>query len=346
MTAQLFDPRMLRQQIADVFTEGDLRRLCYDLQIDFDELAGRRKSEKIIDLLIYVEDRGLMDRLLEILKQERPHVDWPTAPADVRDDEPGPGLTDEESLLTSPPLLRGDDGLFWTKPYGEPSWVKIPAGEFWMGNDNRRENEKPLHKVTLDSYLIAPTPVTNAQYYLFTQATGYRTPDHWQRDKIPKDLENHPVVYVNIRDAEAFCRWLSQATNKQVMLPDEAQWEKAARGPKDQRNFPWGDVFDATLCNTEESGFGTTSVVGRFMGGASPYHLLDICGNVWEWTRRPPINYPYKPENDGADDKNTLRVKRGGSYNSISRLARCSYRTWDYLDIRSKDDGFRVIATA
>lgn len=350
MTEQPFDPRKLHQQITDAFDEANLRTICYYLGIDFEELAGDRKSEIVTDLLIQVENRGLLPKFLEILKLERPLIDWPEAPEKGRETEPAPeepdkkeGEPDLSIPTTSKPIIKGDDGLFWTAPYGEPLWVEIPAGEFWMGNDDRRDNEKPLHRVGLASFLIAPVPITNAQYYLFTQAIGHRTPDHWSRDEIPEGLELHPVVYVNIRDAEAYCRWLSQVTNKQVALPDEAQWEKAARGPDDRRNYPWGDSFDPARCNTRESGIGTTTAVGQFADGASPYQLLDMCGNVWEWTRLPLISYPYRPDSKDEEGDDSFRVKRGGSYASVSDTARCSHRTWDYLDTRSENDGFRVV---
>ena len=146
-------------------------------------------------------------------------------------------------------LVRAGAG-FWTKPYGEPEWVEIPAGEFWMGSEQGLwDNERPLHRVKLDAYRIARVPITNAQYHLFTQATGYKTPNHWQEDRPPKGLESHPVVNVTWHDALAYCQWLSGVTGKSITLPSEAEWEKAARGDKDKREYPWGDTFEATRCN-------------------------------------------------------------------------------------------------
>lgn len=86
-------------------------------------------------------------------------------------------------------------------------------------------------------------------------------------------------------DALAYCEWLGKITGKQITLPSEAEWEKAARSDKDQCAYPWGEDFDSSRCNTVELGLGETTPVGIFLEGASPYGLLNMSGNVWEWTR-------------------------------------------------------------
>jgi len=82
--------------------------------------------------------------------------------------------------------------------------------------------------------------VTNAQYRLFVEATQYQAPSHWYHDQPPQGEDNHPVVNVSWHDGMAYCRWLSQVTGKSIILPSEAEWEKAARGDRDQRRYPWG----------------------------------------------------------------------------------------------------------
>ncbi len=128
-------------------------------------------------------------------------------------------------------------------------------------------------------------PITNAQYLLFVQATGHRAPSHWEDGRPPRGLESHPVVNVSWHDAMAYCRWLSEVTGKSITLPSEAQWEKAARGDRDTREYPWGDDWDPNRCNNSELGIGDTTPVGIFPEGASPYGCLDMVGNTWEWTR-------------------------------------------------------------
>jgi len=91
-------------------------------------------------------------------------------------------------------------------------FVRIPAGEFWMGSDLKKreyvpEDQQPRHNVTLDEYLIGKTPVTNQQYQVFVEMSGCQNPSHRKDGKIPQGKEQHPVVNVNWHDAVAFCDW-------------------------------------------------------------------------------------------------------------------------------------------
>jgi len=158
----------------------------------------------------------------------------------------------------------------------------------------------------------------------------------------------------------AYCRWLEARLlagdrlppGGKVCLPSEAEWEKAARGPQGYR-WPWDDTWQEDRANTEEAGLGETSPVGLFPGGASPYGVQDMAGNVWEWTRsrwgrtsisRPDYRYPYDP-NDGREELggSDLRVVRGGSWIGVAWWARCAVRRgrspghWRYYL------GFRVV---
>jgi len=230
---------------------------------------------------------------------------------------------------------------FWTMPFGEPEWVTIPAGEFTMGDGNEQ------HRVWLDSYSIARVPITNAQYQMFVQATEHGPPKHWNGKRAPRGKEAHPVVNVTWHNALAYCRWLGEVTGKDITLSSEAEWEKAARGDTDARDYPWDGPFDATRCNTHESGFGDTTPVGIFTNGASPFGCLDMAGNVWAWTRSTYQPYPYHSE-DGRESINNVsdsgeRVLRGGSFGYHLDLARCAYRSRS-LPVNGSDlIGFRVV---
>ena len=166
------------------------------------------------------------------------------------------------------------------------------------------------------------------------------------------------MVNVSWRDALAYCRWLSERTGKLITLPSEAEWEKAARGSIDQREYPWGGRWQELHANTAELGLLETTPAGLFLNGASPYGVLDLSGNVWEWTRsliakwdrennqyEDQFLYPYDPK-DGREelsrDDQWYRVLRGGSWNGNGRHARCAYRIRSYPDHYDSDVGFRV----
>ena len=177
------------------------------------------------------------------------------------------------------------------------------------------ERERPQHEVDLTEYLIGKYPVTNDQYQAFVRSAGYEPPRGWDQGEPPLDEGDHPVIYVGWRDAQAYCRWLSEETGKDYRLPTEAEWEKAARGD-DARRYPWGDEFEKEKCNTSESGIGGTTPVGQYSPeGDLPYGCADMAGNVWEWTRSMDKEYPYDPA-DGREDSEAEgdRVLRGGSW--------------------------------
>jgi serine/threonine-protein kinase len=218
--------------------------------------------------------------------------------------------------------------------------VRIPAGAFTMGGDGKYDG-KPIHEVTLPEYFIGKYPVTNQQYATFAQATK-------RKFTLPKGKEQHPVVDVTWRDALAFCEWLSQASKRKVVLPSEAEWEKAARGPStgsgDARPYPWGDAKpDKTLCNFGNNEKGTTPVGKYSPKGDSPYGCADMAGNVWEWTRSEKKDYPYR-SGDGREslDENKIRVVRGGSWDGIGDGVRAACRDGDDDFDHDDDLGFRV----
>jgi len=212
----------------------------------------------------------------------------------------------------------------------EPELVRVPVGKFLLGSDPRRdghaqEDEQPQQRLYLPEYFIARTPVTNAQYAAFVRAARHRAPKHWEQGQPPAERTDHPVVNVSWHDALAYCRWLAEATGRPYTLPTEAQWEKAARGP-DGRLYPWGDEFDKSRCNTDESGIGGTTPVGRYSpAGDSPYGCADMVGNVREWClTKWRGNYKTPEDNDPAG--NAARVLRGGSWDVSRWGARAAFR--------------------
>jgi formylglycine-generating enzyme required for sulfatase activity len=253
-------------------------------------------------------------------------------------------------------VLKNDKG-YWEAEFDDGHiMVYIPDGEFTTGSDDGLPNEKPLHKVYLDGYWLGKHPVTVGQFREFTDQIGYVTDAEkgqgsWQfwegrwvvrmngnwKNPYFEQGEDHPVVSISWNDAAAFCKWLSERTGVTFKLPTAAQWEKGARGT-DQRVYPWGnEIPDGTRANyadinfwkkygdsrkadkTVDDGFTETSPVGSFPAGASPYGLLDMAGNVWEWCydvydenyySLSPSKNPFGPPDTGQPDQE--RVNRGG----------------------------------
>jgi formylglycine-generating enzyme required for sulfatase activity len=252
-------------------------------------------------------------------------------------------------------------------------FVPIPAGPFRMGSDKRVDpdafdDELDQHDVELPAYYLGRYPVTIAQFRAFIDASGYSP-----SAGCVLGPGNHPVVLVSWHDALAYCRWLnatlrdsekaSEAIRRllrgeegqtwQVVLPSEAEWEKAARGPQG-RVFPWGNTPDPDAANYVDSGVGDTTAVGCLPKGKSVYQIHDLSGNVWEWTRSlwgrdlmtPEFKYPYtlvhEREDLNAPDE-VHRVLRGGAfYDSVARYVRCAVRLRLRPIYRVDYLGFRV----
>lgn len=216
-------------------------------------------------------------------------------------------------------------------------WVEIPGGDVPVRRDRiafRGEvlaDELPAHVVDVPTFELAATPVTNAQYAAFVAAGGSGAPPHWPGERPPEEIAEHPVTWVDWDEADAFCRWAGGR------LPTEAEWEKAARGT-DGRIYPWGDEADERRAVVGRGmKAGAPEPVGSHPDGASPYGLLDMAGNVWEWTATWYGPYPEPPV-DGSE-----RVLRGGSYASTRlRWARCASRSRSHPSRLQGHIGFRV----
>ena len=197
-------------------------------------------------------------------------------------------------------------------------WVDVPAGDYVIGRD---ADESRQRVVEVDGFELTRTPVTNAQYERFVAQTGAAAPPHWPA------RSNHPVTFVDWDEASAFCVWAGGR------LATEAEWEKAARGT-DGRRFPWGDEEDGSRAAVGRGlKHGSTSPVGSRPDGASPYGLLDMAGNVWEWT-----STEYPPGE---------RVLCGGSFASPGlQWAGCTMRSYSRPRRRQAHIGFRVAREA
>lgn len=252
---------------------------------------------------------------------------------------------------TSGKFLKADDRL--PPP---PGMVFIPAGEFFMGSDKEDdeslaaqyglvkalyEDEHPLHKVKLPSYYIDIYETTNVNYYKFLLDTQSRTPEHWADGIYPSGEGNRPISNVSWYQANRYCEWAAKR------LPTEAEWEKAARGPDDDREFPWGNEFDKTKANTGLSNLGHLADAGSIEAGQSPYGVHEMSGNVWEWTAD---WYQAYEGNAYKNDKfgQKYKILKGGSWGGVGHYSlvyfyRIPYRFYAELELGYSDVGFRCV---
>ncbi len=315
--------------------------------------------------------------------------------------DPRPEVTTVEEMqlcLVPPgPFRMGSE----SKPEGWSPLPETPAAkapvpyEFWIGR----------------------FPITRAQFQAFVEDCGYGVSQYWpeaievaawrhgvlkihewrggkyhqveatgpQELSAPLVLPNHPVVGVSWFEARAFCRWFTARLRRQgelaedwhLDLPNEPEWEKAARGgleilpspriaearrtgstgaieelaknPTPRRRYPWGDEIDAEHANWVETGIGSTSAAGCFPEGSSPYGCEDMSGNVWEWTRSRNGDYPYPETPEDRADRERFEkraagfVLRGGGFGAGNVFVRCAARYHGRPTSRYDHVGFRVV---
>lgn len=268
------------------------------------------------------------------------------------------------------------------RPDGLPDilWLDIPGGCFTLGNVTQNSNPIPS-KIMLRAFKIAAFPVTHKQFQAFIDSGEFNDARWWR--KMPETCQpdemaeqdnpfyTHPRDSVSWYQAVAFARWLNakyqeieslaitlEAAKRQdetindslnrsnnqngvtwtIRLPTEQEWEFAARG-SDGRQYPYSADFDAKKCNTLESGIGETTAVGTFPDGASPFGVLDMCGNVLEWC----MNDYWNPEIIDGYGTGSLKVLRGGSFDTFHYHATCTHRFDGYPSSRFNSFGFRLV---
>ncbi len=265
-------------------------------------------------------------------------------------------------------------------------FVEIPRGVLVLG-DSRLTDAAPQRKLEMRAFAIGKYPVTNAEYAEFISARGYATEKFWtplgwkwQQGRLSQaalpafwneprlNQARYPVVGVSWYEAVAFCNWLTERAKQEYTdtgktgngetrtpvtfrLPTEAEWEYAARGANNARNFPWGAKFERGRANTAEAGFGGTTPVTHFPTGASPFGVWDMAGNVFEWTlskwggnwQTLQFPYPYRAD-DGREEiaSGGARVMRGGSWFNPYPEALCARRSRYLAGSRGSNIGLRV----
>jgi len=217
--------------------------------------------------------------------------------------------------------------------------VFIPDGYFTMGSaidePKADEDEKPSHQVFLDSFWIDRTEITNGMYLHCIEAEICTPPARSIYYTTP-EYANHPVIGISWVQAQEYCKWAERR------LPTEAEWEKAARGT-DSRIYPWGNTPPETELSNFGHQFNETVPVGMYLNGASPYGVLDMAGNAWEWVADGYQSdfYAHSPdENPISDSPVNRRVLRGGNWDSKEEGIRVTNRFWAFPG-RNDSDGFR-----
>jgi iron(II)-dependent oxidoreductase len=244
-------------------------------------------------------------------------------------------------MLAAPALAALVGGI---AAAGEPipgnPLIAIAAGPFVFGTDAGNEDTRPRRVLDGRAFAINRTEISNAEYRRFVEAAGHRPAFYGAHPLLGRD--DHPVVGVSWHDAAAFC------AHHGLALPTEQQYERAARGVQGA-SFPWGEApADATHANggsevccggSEHDGYMMTAPVEAFAAGATPEGILNLVGNVWEWTRD--AYAPY--EGDAASDiAGRYRVLRGGAWNSDAKRLSATYRLAYDADFRfAANGGFR-----
>lgn len=225
-----------------------------------------------------------------------------------------------------------------------PGMIYIPEGYFSMGtNSTDSEDQQPMHYVYTSAFYIDRQEVSNAQYNKFLEATSHAKPRFW--DDVRFNQPDLPVVGVSWFDAMAYARW------KGGRLPTEAEWEKAARG-NDGRLYPWGakwargfHLYFVNVYGVEDN-YPFTGPVDYFESGASPFGLLNMAGNVWEWCLDwyDKNYYKISPELDPqGPEKKRMKVVRGGSWVNTLDDITLTRRGRNFPHIKNKLYGFRIV---
>jgi formylglycine-generating enzyme required for sulfatase activity len=293
------------------------------------------------------ELQAILEEKAAQLKDVRPQIDALLETKAVPEPAPLPAPGREKAQFAEPFLKRiaakaenvalNDKGNWEAFLAGGMTLVYIPEGEFTLGSPAREGDgdEHPAHKVFLDGYWLGKTEVTFEQYDRFCAESGREKPadEGWGRG-------DRPVIYVSWIDARDYCAWLEKKTGLKFRLPSEAEWERAARD-----RYPWGSQPpDAELANFNKENL-RTMPVGSYPQGGSPYGILDLAGNVWEWTLDwyDPGFYANSPrENPLGPETGSQRVVRGGSWANGETLVRAANRSSENPESRLNILGFRV----
>lgn len=221
--------------------------------------------------------------------------------------------------------------------------VRIPGGRFMMGSNEGKPSEQPAHETDVADFWLGKTEVTNAEYHEFVKDAGYKAPAHWTASGNPvRGEEKFPVVRVSLADVNAYIDWLSKRDRAQYRLPTEAEWEYAARNGGSGNLYPWGDKWEANRAVFDRT---TPKAVGSAPNGANQWGVVDLIGNVWEWTGSELAAYPNSQFVIERKGERKEYIIRGGGYASKSSggsAVTATTRLWVEAERQDGFLGFRL----
>ena len=224
--------------------------------------------------------------------------------------------------------------------------VKITGGKFTMGRNDGDLIEQPEHEVEVKDFWMDKTEVTTAEYYDFIKATGYMsTPANWEGGKPLSRDEKLPVRFVNVEDVKAFAEWRSARDKVIYRLPTEEEWEYAARNGSENNLYPWGDSFKDG-CAIVDRPDSSPEPVGSKPCGANKWGVLDLIGNVYEWTSSKASLYPGNSGEVKDQFKGSVNVFRGGgAFNKSTGNKAITSTFRGIIDVNKRDQqlGFRLV---
>jgi len=222
----------------------------------------------------------------------------------------------------------------------EPEMVVIPEGEFLMGSDVGARDERPAHRVWVDSFALARHTVTNRLYRQFVEETRHAPPRAWSDERFNNPAQ--PVTSVSWFDATEYCAWLALRTGKAYRLPTEAEWERAARGGLEEKLYTWGDELPECQPRYKQLWLAGPEPVGQ--RPPNGFGLYDISENVHEWCADwyEADYYEHSPaRNPQGPLAGTRRSSRGGSWRHQIKITRVAARSSIPPEYRYSDYGFR-----
>jgi formylglycine-generating enzyme len=227
----------------------------------------------------------------------------------------------------------------------EPVCAIVPAGEYIMGCDSGRDEERPAHRVWVDAFAMAIYQVRNRDFRAFMQSTGHPAPPNWNEPGF--DDPDYPVVSVSWFEARKYCDWLRGLTGRQYRLPTEAEWERAARGGNESWLYPWGDTPPENRDEYRQRWGGEVHgprPVGQ--GPPNEYGIYDLCENVHEWCTdwyRADYYAVSPAQNPSGPASSQRKASRGGSWRHHIKVSRVAARSSIPPAFQYADYGFRVV---